>query len=222
MLTLRARQLRFVDEYLIDCNATRAAIAAGYTKRTASQAGHEVLRNPKVAAELSRRQKLLAARHEVTADNVISELGKLGFSNIADFYRVTENGKLEVDPGALADPMKAASISQIEITDNAAGGQTVKIKLADKRPALNDLGRHLGLFNDRSEVAVTVTPADSEISMRDLALAALALINEAAYRPDIPLTPLLEPPVVVGDDGAAADAEKRLAADTDSDVDFDF
>jgi phage terminase small subunit len=182
--------LRFVDEYLVDCNATRAAIAAGYTKNTASQAGWEALRNPKVAAEISRRQKLLADRHEVTADNVISELAKIGFANLADFYTVDGGGRLTLDPVALADPTKVAAISSIEIVDGADGGQQVKIKLADKRSALNDLGKHLGLFAERHEVALTSARVeDEEPDSRHLAMAVLALLAEANQ--DAKAAPLL-------------------------------
>ena len=112
MRSLGARQQRFVDEYMVDLNATRAAIAAGYSKNTASQAGCEVLRNPKVAAEIGRRQSLMAERLSVSAENVISELAKLAFANVGDFYRVGADGQLEVDPDALADPSKSAALAR--------------------------------------------------------------------------------------------------------------
>jgi phage terminase small subunit len=185
---LGARQRRFVDEYLIDCNATRAAITAGYTKRTASQAGWEVLRNPKVAAEISRRQKLLAERHAVSADNVISELAKLGFSNLADFYSVDEKGRVVIDTAALADPVKAAALSQIEVVDAPDGSQSIKLKLVDKGKALGDLSKHLGLLTERHEVSLTTAAETPREDTRRLALAALALLSEVAYQPkDEPL-----------------------------------
>lgn len=179
-LPLGARQQRFINEYLTDLNATRAAIAAGYSKRTASQAGWEVLRNPKVAAEISRRQKLLSERHEVTIENVISELAKIGFSNIAEFYAVGEAGHVELDRAALRDTRKTAAISQIEIAETQ-DGQVVKIKLFDKRAALGDLGRHLGLSSDRLDVVVQAGEPRERPSVRDLALASLALLSQASH-----------------------------------------
>lgn len=176
--SLGARQRRFVDEYLIDCNATRAAMAAGYTKRTAAQAGWEVLRNPKVADELSRRQRQLAVRHAVTIDNVISELAKVGFSNAADFYAV-EDGRLSVDLEALTDPAKAAAVSQIEVSENKDGGQVVKFKLFDKRAALGDLSNHLALGRGLVLREPTRADGDAEINIRELALAAIAMLTEA-------------------------------------------
>lgn len=178
---LGARQQRFIDEYLTDLNATRAAMAAGYSKRTAAQAGWEVLRNPKVAAEIARRQQLLSQRLEVTAENVLSELAKVGFASLGDFYRVSRGGRLEVDPTVLADPVRAAALSQIEIVDSADGAQTIKIKLFDKRAALGDLGRHLGLSSDRLDVVVQHSEPADRPSVRDLALASLALLSQASH-----------------------------------------
>lgn len=111
-------------------------------EKLAAQAGWEVLRNPKVAAEITRRQQLLSQRLEITAENVLSELAKVGFASLGDFYRVSRAGRLEVDPTVLADPAKAAALSQIEIVDSADGAQTIKIKLFDKRAALGDLAHH--------------------------------------------------------------------------------
>ncbi len=153
---LGARQQRFVEEYLVDLNATRAAIVAGYSKNTASQAGWEVLRNPKVSAEISRRQSLMSERLQVSADNVVSELAKLAFANMGDFYKVDEEGRLELDTRVLADPTKSAALAQIDITEKPCGDQSIKIRLADKRSALTDLGKHLGLFAEKAELAVTV------------------------------------------------------------------
>ena len=176
---LGVRQSRFIDEYLVDCNATRAAIAAGNTKNTASQAGWEVLRIPKVAREIGRRHRLLSKRHEVSVDNVISELAKIGFSNAADFLTRSDNGRLGVDLAALADPMKAGSISQVELSETRDGQQIVKFKLFDKRAALSDLSRHLGLIADGP---TNIAPASSleETGIRELALATLALLTTAA------------------------------------------
>lgn len=205
MSKLRHRQRRFVDEYLIDCNATRAAIAAGYTKHTAAQAGWEVLRNPKVAAEISRRQKLLADRHEVSADNVISELAKIGFANLADFYIVDTQGRLVIDTASLADPKKAAALSQIEIVVAPDGAQSIKIKLADKRAALGDLSKHLGLQTERHEFTLAKPSGEGEADPRRLALAAIALLSEAAYQARSEPLLIEQTPADESDDGFDVD-----------------
>ena len=180
---LAPRQQRFIDEYMIDLNATRAAIAAGFSKKAASQAGWDQLRNPKVALEIGRRQSLLSERLSVSADNVLSELSKLAFANVGDFYRVGEDGRLEVDSNALTDPLKSAALAQLDITEKTNGDQAIKIKLADKRAALTDLGKHLGLFAGKPEPVVPVEVVDTR-SDRELALHILALLGKAKYEAD--------------------------------------
>jgi phage terminase small subunit len=165
---------------MVDLNATRAAIAAGYSKNTAAQAGWEVLRNPKVSEEIERRQHMLAERLAVTAENVLSELAKLAFANMGDFYKVGEDGRREVNTTALADPSKSAALVQIDTIEKPNGEQSLKIKLADKRAALTDLGKHLGLFSGKAELAVTVENAEPR-SDRTLALHVLALIGRAQH-----------------------------------------
>lgn len=191
---------------MVDLNATRAAIAAGYSKNTAAQAGWEVLRNPKVAAEIGRRQKELAAQKEVNAARVVDELAKLAFANLGDFYAVNEDGQLDVDLVALADPTKSAAITQIDITERPNGTRTTKIRLADKRAALVDLGRHLGLFDvDAPPATTTPEPQDGDNDVRRLALAALALIREASDESHPVPTPKLLPMRRHTDDGQVLD-----------------
>lgn len=173
---LGARQSKFIDEYMVDLNATRAAIAAGYSKKTAAQTGWENLRKPQIAGEISQRQKKLSNRLEVTAENVVNELAKLAFANIGDFYTIRD-GRLEIDTNALTDPMKAAALTQVDIIDKPSGDQIIKIRLCDKRSALTDLGKHLGLFAEKT-AEVAATP-ESEISDRDLALDVLYLFDSA-------------------------------------------
>lgn len=73
-MALTAKQARFVDEYLIDLNATQAAIRAGYSAGSAEVEGSRLLRNAKVAAEVSSRQAERAKRTEITQDRVLEEL----------------------------------------------------------------------------------------------------------------------------------------------------
>lgn len=71
---LTPKQARFVDEYLIDLNATQAAIRAGYSARTAQQAGAENLSKPVIQAAIQAKQADRAARVELTTDFVVNEL----------------------------------------------------------------------------------------------------------------------------------------------------
>lgn len=71
MSELTAKQQRFVAEYLIDSNATQAAIRAGYSAKTAHAIGHENLNKPEIAAELAKRQQKIVERLELTAESLI-------------------------------------------------------------------------------------------------------------------------------------------------------
>lgn len=166
---LTPKQRAFVREYLIDLNATQAAIRAGYSENTAQEQSSRLLSNVMVKKAVDAAMKLRADRTEITADRVLKELAKIGFSDLRKAVRwesalVTEEdnpdggdiaiikrivtNRVELVASDDLDDDTAAAIS--EISQNATGG--VKIKLHDKKAALVDLGRHLGLFTDNVAV----------------------------------------------------------------------
>lgn len=151
------KQQRFINEYLIDLNATQAAIRAGYSKRTAYSIGDELLKKPEIASAIAVAEKSRAERTEVTADKVLQELAKIGFSDIRKLF--TSGGSIvrieDLDDDA------AAALSAIEVVRRRVPGSdreepeyedVTKIKLWDKRAALVDIGRHLGMFTDNVKV----------------------------------------------------------------------
>ena len=154
-------QKRFCDEYLIDLNATRAyKVAYPNCKKdeTASAAGSRMLGNVKVQEYISKKQKEIEKRTEVTQDMVIKELAKIAFLDIRKLY--TENGQLK--NVADIDDDTVGAISSLETLEEYEGygddrekvGDTQKVKLLDKTKALELLGRHLGIFNDKLDVNV--------------------------------------------------------------------
>src|SRR5207244_9594239 len=78
------KQKRFVDEYMVDLNATQAAIRAGYSVRRGAQRGYELLRKAPVAQAVAARQAELAGRIGVTVERIVTELARIGFSDIRD------------------------------------------------------------------------------------------------------------------------------------------
>lgn len=74
---LTAKQERFVAEYLVDGNATRAAIAGGYSERTAARIGSELLTKPNVKAALDAGRKRLAEKLELTAEKVLADIARV-------------------------------------------------------------------------------------------------------------------------------------------------
>ena len=157
MTDLTPKQERFIEEYLIDLNATQAAIRAGYSEKTAGSIGHENLTKPEIQEALTIRRKAIAAATDITPEKVISELAKLGFSNMQDFIRITSGGDPMADLSNLTRD-QAAALSEFTVEDftdgrgdDARDVRRVKFKLADKRAALVDIGKHLGIFKDRIE-----------------------------------------------------------------------
>lgn len=160
-MALNDKQRRFVAEYLIDLNATQAAIRAGYSEKTAEQYGFQLLQKTSVQKFLAERMKARENRTEITQDKVLQELAKIGFADIrkavkwGDGIAVTdpESGAVEISNGVSLigseeiDDATAASISEVSQT-----AQGIKIKMHDKRAALVDIGRHLGMFTDKTEV----------------------------------------------------------------------
>lgn len=71
---LNARQSAFIGFYLIDFNATQAAIKAGYSAKTATVQASDLLANPKIKVEIEKRKAALAARSEITRDWLVREL----------------------------------------------------------------------------------------------------------------------------------------------------
>lgn len=159
-MALTAKQAAFVAEYLIDLNATQAAIRAGYSTKTAKSIGDENLSKPDVAAAVAEAIQARAKRTEITADRVLKELARIGF---ADVRRIFGDDGLQ-NPVDMDDDT-AAAIASVEVIVRRTPGDEKhvehvhKIKMNDKLGALTQIGRHLGMFTDNlrhsGEVALT-------------------------------------------------------------------
>ena len=161
-MKLTAKQVRFVDEYLVDFNATQAAIRAGYKAKTAHVIGAENLRKPKIAEEIARRQKDLQRRTEVTQERVVKELARIAFANIADYIHVETQTRTKDDGTEVTYQTVMFNETQELSADQRAALAVVKqsvngfeLKLHDKIKALELLGRHIGMFNDKLSLSGT-------------------------------------------------------------------
>ena len=88
-------QRRFVEAYLIEPNATKAAITAGYSLKNAQQQGSENLLKPVILAALEKRRAYRTQKAESDGDMVIAELERLGFSHYRDYFTEKKNGELQ-------------------------------------------------------------------------------------------------------------------------------
>lgn len=122
MSDLTAKQQRFVVEYLVDLNATQAAIRAGYSPKTAAEQAHQLLRKTSVAAAISKAQGKRADRTEITADLVLRELW--------DVATADPNELIQFRRGACKDCWVAGAADE-ELEDQAHGGALKRVRKAE-------------------------------------------------------------------------------------------
>ena len=138
---------RFIEEYLKDLNASQAAIRAGYSEKTAGQSASRLLKDVKIQAEIAKAQRRAAKRNEVSLDRIIEEYRRLAFADTTDAIYI-RNGRVYVhDTESLTVEQKAA-ISEIRQTKDG-----IAVKFHSKTAALEALGKHLGMFVERTETS---------------------------------------------------------------------
>lgn len=153
----RDRRTRFVQEYLVDLNATQAAIRAGYSARSAHVTGARLLRDAKVAAATQAAMDQRAQRVGMTADEVLRELKMIGLSDVGHYEVGDPAEPVKVRDGAAPETRRAISsvkrrVRRVERHD----GQTeeiedVEFRLWNKPEALRLAGQHLKLWGDREQ-----------------------------------------------------------------------
>ncbi|NBJ16637.1 MAG: terminase small subunit [Dehalobacter sp. 4CP] len=162
MAKLTKKQQKFVEEYLIDLNATQAAIRAGYSVQTANEQGSQNLAKLSIQNQIAKTMAERSKRTGINQDRVVIELAKVAFSNISDYLKV-QNNQVEVFDTA---SIPADAVSAIaEIKQNPTG---VSIKLYDKLKALELLGRHLGIFKDKVEITANINNPFEGLSTEEL------------------------------------------------------
>lgn len=143
------KQKHFCEEYLIDLNATQAAIRAGYSARSAHSIATENMQKPAVRARIDEALATRSKRTGVNADRVVRELARVAFVNPSDVIDM-ESATLKDD--ATEDDTAAVASVKVKTIPTADGqGMEREIKMADKLKALELLGKHLGMFTDKVE-----------------------------------------------------------------------
>ena len=107
---------------------------------------------PHIQARIQEMKEALAVRTNITRQRVLEELAKIGFASYGDFVKIDENGNATVDVKLLTKDQLAA-ISEMQVDTSKDGKQRVRVKLHDKRAALVDIGKHLGMFREKIEVS---------------------------------------------------------------------
>ena len=160
---LTAKQEKFVEEYLVDLNATAAARRAGYSEKTADRIAYVLLRNAEIQDAIqARRQEL--AKNTITPEQVIAEYEKIARADIKDFLSFETKKVLAGYDKETGEPiyeyrqvveMKPSSevdgtlINEVSLSDRG----TLRVKLYDKLAALEKIGKHLGMWVDKQEIS---------------------------------------------------------------------
>jgi len=169
---LTEKQRKFIKEYLKDPNATQSAIKAGYSETSAYSTGCMLLKNHKIALELQRKRELIASKvdkYEITPEKVLKEFAKVGFADMGEFANWGEDGVSLRSSSELTQEQTSAvgEVTETRTTFGESGEKvTTKIKLADKLKALENLGKHLGLFKEQVNMVGTfqlMLPDDDDL-----------------------------------------------------------
>lgn len=160
------KQQKFIDEYLVDLNATKAAIRAGYSAKTAYQAGSRLLTKVEIQEALRKKQQKREKKTEITAERVLKQLANMAFF---DSRSIMGEGGNILPVNEWPDEAATAGVAGIEVVEikdknGRTVGQTKKIKITDRRGPLQDLAKHLGIcaenLNVKVEDVTKLTPAE--------------------------------------------------------------
>lgn len=162
---LTEKQQRFVEEYLIDFNATQAAIRAGYSQKTAGAVGHENLRKPEIVSALNKAKQERCERTKIDADYVLKRLVEIDQMDIADI--LAEDGSLL--PVTAWPKVWRTTLSGMEVQTLGSRADLnilKKVKWPDKVKNLELLGKHVTVqaFNEKSSVSGEITIETRPIS----------------------------------------------------------
>lgn len=162
---LNPKQERFVAEYLIDLNATQAAIRAGYSPKTAQPASARLLSNVIVSEAIAKGKAARLDRLEITADRVLQEIAILAFFRPEYAYHTLEGGELQMKSfeemgkwsGAISEIKEDRVIKEIKGSKDAADGEMVlsdkrTLKFHDKSGNLKTLCEHLGILKNQAAI----------------------------------------------------------------------
>jgi phage terminase small subunit len=158
---LSPQQQRFVDEYLIDLNATQAAIRAGYSIKGASVRGTQLLAIARIKDAIEAKRARLQVRTEISTDKVLKEIARIAFADMRRAAKWSADEVIFTSSDEIDDDT-AACISEINsTTTHGPGGKKVqmKVKFYDKMRAIEMLSKHLSLLaTGEDNKSIPLTP----------------------------------------------------------------
>ncbi|MFB6448381.1 terminase small subunit [Bradyrhizobium tunisiense] len=238
-MALTPKQSRFVENYLLDLNATQAAIRAGYSAKTANEQGPRLLAHPEIKAAIDAAKIERSERTEIEAERVLKEIAAMAFYDPADLIgtaRELEAGaECQNGEGVVEINGKRYAVAGIVSPAHIAGlpenvrraiigwswdrNQNFTLKLADKSKALDQLARHLSLYNDRLEVTSVEALGDRIARAKARALNVVPALPSASNAPPVSVEAVQEAPAADrdrGDDSNLADRLSRAKRSTEA------
>ena len=183
-MKLTEKQKRFCDEYLIDLNATQAAIRAGYSPKGMNKRVTRMMANEGITNYIQQHIKDREKRTEITQDKVLKELAAIAFSNGSNYAKVVEKkaynekGEPIIDEETgqqltykVVDMVLTDELSDIDkkaIASIKRGKNGIEVSTCDKVRALELLGRHLGMFTNKVEVSGNVNNPFENLTTEEL------------------------------------------------------
>lgn len=183
-MKLTEKQKRFCDEYLIDLNATQAAIRAGYSPKGMNKRVTRMMANEGIMNYIQQHMKDREKRTEITQDKVLKELAAIAFSNGSNYAKVVEKkaynekGEPIIDEETgqqltykVVDMVLTDELSDIDkkaIASIKRGKNGIEVSTCDKVRALELLGRHLGMFTNKVEVSGNVNNPFENLTTEEL------------------------------------------------------
>lgn len=160
-MALTDKQDRFCEEYVIDLNATQAAIRAGYAESGARTEGARLLANANIQERITQLKKEISERNNITVDKYVNILDKLATFDISELYE--DNGSLKSIHDIPEDARLAIeSLDTDEMKmEGLVIGQVKKLKLTSRRAAIDLLLKHLGGYekdNAQKPTIVNIPP----------------------------------------------------------------
>ena len=150
MAKLTNRQKLFIEEYLIDLNATQAAIRAGYSVNSAHSIGNENLNKKYIKEEVEKQLAERSKRTGINAERIVNELAKIAFLNPID---VIDMNDVTITESATREDTSTISSIKVKTSKSDVGESTEReVKVYDKLKALELLGKHIGMFSDKFKV----------------------------------------------------------------------
>ncbi|MET3359777.1 MULTISPECIES: terminase small subunit [Bradyrhizobium] len=157
---LTPKQARFVQEYLLDLNATKAAIRAGYSRRSAQEQGSQMLAHPAIMAAIDEAKLKRSERTEVDADWVLRRLADEAEADLAHLYDAKNDLKPidewpEIWRQGLVAGVEVEALFEGSGEERRQLGYIKKIKLSDRLRRLELIGKHVRVNAFQDQVAMS-------------------------------------------------------------------